>query len=315
VTSTDVMARLEQRLLALSAEHPELAADLAHEARLLRATLQAPHPPRTPLPALPRERLMLRLGAGIPVLHDEPLFVDVGCALDLLERLVRTRERAGPAGNDAKVESVRAALLNARLDAGQVFVEAFVRHADHLAQLATGGGVDPGTLAQLAERAVAPLRRGYARALERVLESLHVWRQGYCPVCGDWPLVADAKIDAPRRGFRCGACGTSWHLADRRCPFCGTNDPGRVAVVAPARTAGPLVGVQLCEVCGRYVKVAEPIDEIPSALLGFEELGSRGLDDAALARGFARPSSTGFTLELGLPEPGWSSALADFDPD
>ncbi len=311
MTAIDLLARLEQRLVAMSGDDPHLAADLACEASLLRVALQARHPPRTPLPALPRERLAARFGAGMPVLHEEPLFLDVGFALNLLERLVRTMVETGRAGNHVQAESVREAVLGARLDAEQVFGEAFVQHPEHLAQLARGGGVDPGTLARLTEHAVAPLRRGYARALERALNATEIWRQGYCPVCGSWPLLADAKADAPGRAFRCGACGTSWHLPDRRCPCCGTNEPGRVTVVAAERATGPLVGLQLCETCGRYVKLAEPIDRIPSALLAFEDLGSRVLDDAASARGFERPSGTGFTLELGLPEPGWSDALAD----
>jgi FdhE protein len=308
------MARFEQRRAALRKEQPELAERLAYEARLVRAVLQHPRPPRTPLPALPRERLAARLGAGIPALHEEPLFVDVAFALGLLERLVQTTVEDGY-GRHKTAESVREAVSGARVDAQQLFVEAFVQHPEHLAQLAAAGGVDPGTLMHLAELAVAPLRRGYARALEPVWKTMDAWGEGYCPVCGSWPLVADAPT-ALSRAFRCGACGTSWRAADRRCPFCGTNDPRRVAIAELKRTTVPLVvGVQLCDVCGRYLKLANPIDASPAVLLRFEDLGSRALDDAASARGFERPSGAGFTLQLGLPEPGWSDALAAFDAD
>jgi FdhE protein len=309
------MACLEQRLAVLSAGYPELAGDLASEASLLRAVLQDPRTPRTPLPPLPRERLVARLGAGIPVLHEEPLFIDVGFALNLLDRLVRSTREAGCQGTDSRAESIREALMGARLDAEQVFAEAFVQHPDHLAQLAVAGGASARTLARLAERTVAPLRHGYARGLEPVLKTTDSWREGYCPVCGSWPVMADAETHAASGGFRCAACGTGWRLADRRCPFCGTNDSRHLAVVELERTTGPLLGVQLCDACGRYLKLAEPLDGIPSALLAFEDLGSRSLDHAALARGFERPSVSGFTLELGLPEPGWSDALAAIDTD
>ncbi len=314
------MVLLEQRLRVLCVDSPALAAELTSEANLLRTVLQISQAPRTPLPALPRERLAARLAAGIPVLHDQPLGLDLAFAMDLLRRLVRTLVDAGEDPGGAEAAVALAAVIDGRLDAQQVVAEAFVQHPEHLAQLALGSGVEPATLRHLAELAVAPLRRRYASALADVLTqpgltALEGWREGYCLVCGSWPLAGAADPGAPGRAFRCGACGISWRLPDRRCPFCGTNDPRRIAMLGSARTTGPLVGVQLCQVCGRYLKLADVLDAMPTEFLAFEDLGSRALDDAASDRGFRRPAGTGFTLELALPEPGWSDALAAFDAD
>jgi FdhE protein len=314
------MVPLEQRLRLLCADYPELAADLSSEASLLRTVLQTPQTPHTPLPPLPRERLAARLAAGMPMLHDQPLVIDLGFAMDLLRRLVRTMVDTGDDRTGVEAEAVLAVVVDGRLDAEQVFVEAFVQHPDHLAQLAVGSAVEPTTLRHLVELAVAPIRRRYASALANVLNqpgrtAMGAWREGYCPVCGSWPIAGDAEPHGPSRSLRCGACGTSWRLRHRRCPFCGTNDPRRAEILGLDWSTGPLVGVQVCKVCGRYLKLADALDAIPSVLLGFEDLGSRALDDASSLRGFQRPAGAGFTLELALPEPGWGDALAMLDVD
>jgi FdhE protein len=313
------MVRLEQRLRLLRADYPELAVELSSEANLLRTVLQTSQAPRTPLPPLPRERLAARLAAGMPVLHDQALVVDFAFAMDLLRRLVRTVVDAGDDRTGAEAEAVLAAVVDGRLDAEQVLVEAFVQHPDHLTQLAVGGALEPATLRRLVELAVAPIRRHYASTLANVLNqpgwTMEAWREAYCPVCGSWPIAGDTEPTGPSGSLRCGACGISWRLRHRRCPFCGTNDPQRVEILGLEQSTGPLLGVQLCQACGRYLKLADALDAIPSVLLAFEDLGSRALDDASSVRGFRRPAGAGFTLELALPEPGWSDALATLDVD
>jgi hypothetical protein len=144
-----------------------------------------------PMFVLPRERAHAKLRAGRPLLHDEPVPLDLAGATERFGRLAAEK-----------------GLELQRLDASALLTEAFVQHPEHVHQLADAAGLDAALTADLAERAVAPLRHAYA---DRLSNLVHDWRRGYCPICGSSP-----------RGHglvRCEACGCTWQAAAAEAAF------------------------------------------------------------------------------------------------
>src|SRR5215471_19965941 len=211
--ASELLADAERRVSDLSAAHPELADVLALEKELVRECLSVPRPPRiTPFP-LPREYLLARLEAGVPLLHDQPIDLDIHFAADLFVRLVgaihnevkvsdaspternvsvgEDAQRHGPstptdsppgdalaapdllvaASQPGRLDQVLEAVTSGAIDSQQLFAEAFVQHANHVAELAQRAGVDADLLVALAHRSVAPLRRAYAERLEPLLQN------------------------------------------------------------------------------------------------------------------------------------------------
>jgi hypothetical protein len=134
---------------------------------------------------LPRERALAKLRAGRPLLHDEPLELDLEPATDRFLQFAAHRQMQLP-----------------RLDLSALLTEAFVQHADHVRQIASGPKVDAESIAELAEQAVRPLRRAYA---DRLRAFVHEWARGYCLICGASPGQAGL--------VECAACGCEWHAA------------------------------------------------------------------------------------------------------
>ena len=153
--------------------------------------------PRLQASALPRERALAKLRAGTPLLHGEPVSLDLEFATELFLRLVRERGQRGR----AIVQAVR----RDQLDLDRLLTEAFVQHADHVRQIAALPRLDQELVSRLATRAVRPLLRGYAQRLASLVENLGVWERGYCPICGG------ASLPGEDGSVRCGACGYSWH--------------------------------------------------------------------------------------------------------
>ncbi len=52
----------------------------------------------------------------------------------------------------------------------------------------------------------------------------HVWKKGYCPVCGSFPHLAILG-DAGQRLLSCPDCGHNWPFARLACPYCDHEDP------------------------------------------------------------------------------------------
>jgi FdhE protein len=298
---------LERQLAGLRRARPDLAAATAVEEDLLRETLGGARPPEVRPPILPWPRVLEKVRAGVPLLHDEPLFLDLHYAADLFGRLVDAVERRRDPALAERTAPIVAAATQGRLDPNQLFTEAFVQHGDHLAQLALDAGADPDALTTLATLAVGPLLRGYAERVQPILERLEeprpdteTWHRGYCPACGGWPLLGELRGVELRLFLRCAACGLGWRWRRIACPYCGTEDHAQLHTLQVE--GDRRFRAQTCDRCRGYLKVGNAFEPPPAELLVLDDLASISLDVAAVEAGFLRPTGTGFRLELATPE-------------
>jgi len=309
VSPEDLLQRLDRRVRVLCTQHPELEGALTLQRDIIRTQVHSRRPPQVSAFPLPRPRLLARLEEGVPLLHDQPVSLDLQFAADLFGRLLNSlAERGASAPTDGLDELMRAATSD-RLDPEPLFGEAFVQHADHLGQIAVGAGVSADLLAATATLAVAPLLRAYAERLLPLIHPIHEWARGYCPICGAWPLLAEVRaVDQPR-WLRCGPCGSGWPDQSRpTCAYCGNADDCSLGTLT-------LDGEQrfhasLCERCKGYLKVGSTLEPPPAELLAIDDVASLQLDLAATERGYQRPTGSGYRIELAVPQDEWLEELA-----
>jgi FdhE protein len=239
-------------------------------------------------PILPRERARGKLADRVPLLHGEALDLGSASLRELFERGIRVFDRRS---NGETAELTRA-LGSGRLDFERALGEAVACHQDHLAAVAGWAGVSARLLADLLEPVAGRALRSVAPALAPLLRGAR-WEAGYCPVCGAWPGLAEARPEQAR-DWRCLRCGSAWSAQPRACPFCG----GQLRRAAVASRHQPRLGLEACERCRRYVKVLERAERNPVELLLLYDLVSAELDVAAVEQGLVRPEQPGFRLEL-----------------
>ncbi len=311
----EMLLLLERRVTALRSARPELADALDLQQLLMRTVLTVPRPPEIRPFALPKEYAAARVREGVPLLHDQALVLDTDFAAELFSQLVNVLQSRDDEDLQQRLQAVVVAATSGQLDPEQLFTEAFVQHADHIAGLAAHTGVDSDLLAALATQAVAPLLRTYAERLLPMLERVDdgtttgaVWTRGYCPVCGGYPLLGELRGVELAKWLRCAACGTGWRGERLRCAYCGNDDHhslGTLAVEGEQRFR-----IEVCERCKCYLKVGNAFDPPPAELLALDDVQSMHLDVVATDRGYARPTGTGFRIELALAEPEWIEELA-----
>lgn len=311
----DRLELLERRLGALRKSRPDLDEALTLQAALVRAALSSARQPRPDPFPMPREAIAARVREGVPLLHDQPITLDIHYPADLFSRLVNVLSERNDPDLEQRLSSVVNAATTGLLDPERLFAEAFVQHADHLADMAAAAGADPEVLATVAQRAVAPLLHAYAEHLLPLLERADdgtttgaAWHGGYCPICGAWPLLGELRGVELAQWLRCSACGTGWRGQRVMCPYCGNAD---------YRTLGTLVvdgesrfRVSTCERCKGYLKVGNAFDPLPAELLALDDVASMHLDVAAIERGYQRPGGSGYRIELAVPEAEWLEELA-----
>jgi len=313
--SPDLVLLLDRRVAALRARRADLGEALDLQDLLVRTSLSSPRAPRAEPFPLPREQVAGRARQGVPLLHDQPLSLDVHFAADLFSRLVDALLDRGGTDLNLRLEPIVAAATDGALDPEHLFEEAFVQHADHLEQIAAQAGLDVELLVTLASRAVAPLLQVYAQHLVQMLDRLDdgtsqgaAWHMGYCPICGGWPLLGELRGVELALWLRCWACGSGWRGQRLVCAFCGNNDYrtlGSLAIEGEQRFR-----ISVCERCKGYLKVGNAFEPTPAALLALDDVASLHLDLVALERGYQRPAGSGYRIELATPEAEWLEELA-----
>src|SRR6185503_3768310 len=176
-------------------------------------------------------------------------------------------------------------------------------------------GLEPEILGALAGQAVAPLLRAYAEHLLPFIERADdgspdgaSWQRGYCPLCGAWPLLAELRGVELAQYLRCSACGSAWRARRISCPYCGTDD---FRSLHSLQIDGEQrFRISVCDHCTGYLKVGNAFDPPPAELVALDDLASVHLDVAAIERGYRRPTGSGFSIELAVPEEEWLEELA-----
>ncbi len=161
--------------------------------------------------------------------------------------------------------------------------------------------VDPPTLRVVAQMFALPLLQTCGRALAGQLPAASAWWEGYCPVCGAWPTLAEFRGLERKRWLRCGRCATGWEMAWLRCPFCGETQHTNLGYLAP-EAVETTRKVEVCDSCKGYVKAEPTVRPLAPWEIVLDDLATVPLELAALDRGYHRPERPGFALEARIVE-------------
>lgn len=133
----------------------------------------------------------------------------------------------------------------------------------------------------LAMQLLQALRRHWATAVDPL------WAEGYCPVCGDWPRLAERVGLEQTRQLRCARCGAAWRQAGVRCPYCAASGHADRATLLEEQ--GEARQIETCTPCHGYLKVMTTLRPWPGDEVCLADLATIDLDLVALQRGFTRP--------------------------
>jgi FdhE protein len=191
------------------------------------------------------------------------------------------------------------ALAAGRLDPLALFEAAVAQDADRLDDLARATGDDRGVLRVVGPIMAMPMLHACRQAWSPLVPA--TWAEGYCPICGGWPTLAEARgLDGQRR-LRCGLCGGDWRTEWLRCPFCGERDHdhlGSLVSEAPGQQTPVQQTVDVCERCRHYIKALTTLAPIRPEHVFLQDLATLVLDVIALERGYSRPAAKERPVEV-----------------
>ncbi len=201
----------------------------------------------------------------------------------------------------AESDSPIAASLPAspRLDALNILEATMCQQHTRLGELAAAAGAERAAFQSVADLAALPLLQACGRRWASTVAAS--WRQGYCPVCGAWPTLAEARGAERSRRLRCARCGGDWETDWLRCPFCDMRDHARLSSLVEGAGAERRK-VEVCLGCQSYLKTLTTLQGSPAEAVIVDDLATADLDVAAMAEGFLRPAGPGYPLQARVVE-------------
>lgn len=233
-----------------------------------------------------------------------PMLTGVSVTLDaqslrrwMRRLLLAAAGHAGPPATLSGAADADATYLAALLEAG------LAQDTTRVAELALARHADAGALGAVAAVAAVPWLRACAERWAAQVPA--AWDAGFCPVCGAWPTLAEARGLERARRLRCGRCAADWRTAWLRCVFCGSEDYTRLGTLVltvdrPGDPAGELArvatSVDTCQLCRGYLKTVTTLSPTPADDLPLLDLATVELDVGALQNGYTRPAGPGAAL-------------------
>ena len=147
---------------------------------------------------------------------------------------------------------------------------------------------DPTLLSFLLVETLKPVYEYCANILQEFIPQ-ELWKQGYCPVCGEHPPIAEISGEKGTRLLFCIYCGTDWPFPLLKCPFCNNEEEEEVKSFYPENEKR--YRIEVCKICGKYLKVIDTQAIGCRVPLDVENIATLHLDILAQKGGYRRGAS------------------------
>jgi len=189
-------------------------------------------------------------------------------------------------------------------EAQAAYVDASTSNTPNLLEgIAQSNAVDLFELALFANFVVSPILHDLVMATygatyeegEKPWDTNTIWQQGYCPVCGAFPVIAwldRGKVDerntyllpgGGRKHLHCGVCGADWRFLRLACPACGIAKSKKIEILSEENnTHGE--SLDFCSECKSYCPVIDVRERIAMPNLEAQALGMLHLELTAFEK-------------------------------
>ncbi|MCB9100823.1 MAG: formate dehydrogenase accessory protein FdhE [Anaerolineales bacterium] len=234
---------------------------------------------------LNRDWAKAKLAEGVPLLWGEfgrPAALGTEPNIELFMTLCRLATEGGSDSADALMRAFLGGILDLKL----TLTHALCLDRPALTETARSLAVEPALLESVARYTLSPIAWSYRYAFSQALD-FKEWGRGYCPVCGDWPILAELRGRDKLRYLRCGRCGAGWKFNRLQCLWCDNTNKKELSFLFDPTAVARRVDV--CDYCRGYIKTITTFDPLDAELLAVYDLETMALDHIAAHEGYQRP--------------------------
>ncbi len=220
---------------------------------------------------------------GFPLLSGDMLTFDPAAAQIFFAALLQVMHEHGQQGQD-ELQALQTALQAGNLNLTELLRAVFERNREPISQAAEATGAQPALLEYCLTTALgAALQRCRAEGLKTQVQN---WDQGYCPLCGGLPAIAELSGEEGQKRLQCSLCNSNWSFHRLTCTHCGNSDHDSLAYFTAEGEPG--CRVDICRKCSGYLKVVDSRERGEGLPLEIEDVATLHLDLLAAKEGFSR---------------------------
>lgn len=241
------------------------------------------HQSLAPVCSNPDEKyIRLCIEKGFPILDKSAVQFDIKVLEDFFQRLLLLSREKSPDAAATLTHSLREGILGISTMIQEMWEGKLTLDTHKKEELG-----DPTLLSFLLIECVKPVYEYCAQVLQRFFVP-DFWEQGYCPVCGELPPIAQISLKKGIKLLFCAACGIEWPFPLLRCLFCSHEEEEMKYLCVEDEKQ---YRIEVCKACGKYLKAID-LELIGSTVpLDIENIVTLHLDILAQQQGYRRGSS------------------------
>lgn len=228
-----------------------------------------------------RETIREKLRNGFPLLERRKIKVNFEPAKVLFKQLVEIFKEKIENTNFKEIYSTQDGKLDELLK--KIFLEEEEIYSSHQERL-------PVLISKLS---LQPLNRHIAEKYKTYIDQ-KLWLNGYCPICGGKPNIAEIKGEEGQKYLHCSFCSYEWLYKRLACPYCENTDHHTLSYFYAENEEH--YRIDTCEKCKHYIKTVDSRKLTEPVNLDIEDWCTIHLDFIAAGKGYQKEKSTFLVL-------------------
>ena len=216
--------------------------------------------------------------------------VDINSSRKLFKKICKIINKSENHMSSA-AETIFAANESKKIDFNELFAALLHDDDTSFGDIAAKLNTDRDALAFITYNSIKPSLSMFAESASKYFDKDNSWDKGYCPVCGNSPVISTFESDG-KRFLTCSFCWHKWAATRLFCPFCENKDSKSLHYLFSEDEKEYRIDV--CDRCNKYIKNIDTriIDRF--VYLPLEQIATLHLDIMAKEKGF----ESGVPLEL-----------------
>jgi len=216
--------------------------------------------------------------------------VDINSARKLFKKICKIINKSGNHMSTAS-EIIFAANENKKIDFNELYAALLHDDDESFSNIAAKLNTDRDALAFITYNSIKPSLSMFAESASKYFDKDNTWGKGYCPVCGNAPVISTFESDG-QRFLTCSFCWHKWAATRLFCPFCENKDSKSLHYLFSEDEKEYRIDV--CDRCNKYIKNVDTRIITRFIYLPLEQIATLHLDIMAKEKGF----ESGVPLEL-----------------
>jgi FdhE protein len=231
---------------------------------------------------LPDDIVSIKTKEKFPLISLSEFLIDVNSSRKLFKKICKIINKSGNHMSSA-AEVIFNANENKNIDFNELYTA--LLHDDDLSfgNIAAKLKADREALAFISYNSIKPSLSIFADSVSKYINNDNEWDKGYCPVCGNTPVISSFESDG-KRLLTCSFCWHKWSSPRLFCPFCENREAGTLHYLFSEDEQEYRIDV--CDKCKRYIKNVDTRILSRFVYLPLEQVATFHLDIMAMEKGF-----------------------------